>query len=942
MDIGKTEGSTNLLQQKYDLHNAPEVAEAAHRREIRTGIAVPQKPLDRIQNYLNRFREITDREDPEQRERGVEAIRRLLHRKYIIKPDEIPESYWENQRSRIKERGQGAELEHADRDEIQRQNTEAIIANQISSMDTWIDYLSSSDAPYPDWFKYYASRSVLEMNKGTKTEDGHIVFGKRVRAEYDEDKILLNEPTIGPFPELDREALAYVADSLQKKYGEQYFVLQDQLKKLEEQHASSQKIDRQRDILRLAEKQIQQMNTAKIIEVEIDGKRIALKRKDIDALRTKLENIPISQTDSLQQRINGVKQEFNDYLDQKNLPPEFREFPTKEEFATLYAYAIEKVTPASKDQLAVTKGGWAKIPQGSDPMNYPVEVILEDRLDENGEPKKYVGKPLVPSLQGHGTGWCTAGESTAKISLQGGDFYVYYSNDPDGNPTIPRVAIRMEGEEHIAEVRGIAPQQNLDPYVGTIVEEKLAQFSDGKEYQKKVLDMKRVTFLEWKQRLNPDELKNTKVQEKLKKQSEELFGIADETTEFSPDQLRFLYEIDSQIQGFGYTIDPRIEEIRDKRNQIEDIKILYGFDLEKPDKQALQFIYFIGDQPTPVAFSNLIYELQNQRNAVEDIKVLYSYDLENPDKETLQFIYQTDDRPEAEWFSHVTKKFLPNRNPIEDIKVLYGYDLENPDKQALEFLYTIDGKPVPARIYSLIYQLRTKRNPDHDMAILFECKLSQIAHNLDEIKTGTKVYVGQLVPGIFERLQTQGIEHIYTSFPERKINIQQIQIGGKTKQQLLSELSHISVNIDPYARSLITNSHFTTLPVSQTVDTVVLHVGALGLPENPTLNQIYRKVQELGLELCPAEVGPHFFLQHTPKPDEDYYYVGMGENNDLLSDTYKVFTLNWRNEGLFLEGRFIFERDHFWSPIKFIFILPKSKSQQSKIARSFLQRLLRR
>lgn len=96
------DATVQLLKKKYDLHKAPEVTAAARRTEARTGERVPQNPFDRIQNYLNRFREITDREDPKQRERGMEAIKRLLHSKYIIKPDEIPESYWENQRRIIR------------------------------------------------------------------------------------------------------------------------------------------------------------------------------------------------------------------------------------------------------------------------------------------------------------------------------------------------------------------------------------------------------------------------------------------------------------------------------------------------------------------------------------------------------------------------------------------------------------------------------------------------------------------------------------------------------------------------------------------------------------------------------------------------------------------------------------------------------------------------
>jgi len=50
-------------------------------------------------------------------------------------------------------------------------------------------------------------------------------------------------------------------------------------------------------------------------------------------------------------------------------------------------------------------------------------------------------KSLVESLEGKNTGWCTAGEATAKSQISKGDFHVYYSLDQFGKPSIPRVAI---------------------------------------------------------------------------------------------------------------------------------------------------------------------------------------------------------------------------------------------------------------------------------------------------------------------------------------------------------------------------------------------------------------------------------------------------------------------------------------------------------------------
>ena len=406
-----------FLKKKYNLHATPEVEKAAKRKQARTGEKVPQAPEARIQNYLDRFKEITGRKDPLERERGLDALKRLLYRTYVIKPQEIPESYFENQRRLARELGHG-DIEITP--EMRQQHAEILVTDQKTSLDTWIDYLASPGAPYPDWLKYYAIRSVLGMGEYDKEKQQ---FTKRSKG------------TVKPFPDLNREALAYVLDAIEKK----------------------------------------------------------TKGKDINLAQLEGED----------------KEEFTKLLQSEN-------------FAKLYAWAIEKVTPESVDKLQNTKGQWIKYNQGQDHM------------------------PLVESLQGHGTGWCTAGESTAKSQLQGGDFYVYYSFDQDGKPTIPRAAIRMQGNQ-IGEVRGIGPNQNLDPYIGEVVQKKMAEFPDGKLYEKKAEDMARLTQIDNK----------TKANQPLTK-----------------DDLIFLYEINAPIQGFGYQTDPRIKEIRDQRNPREDAPIV--------------------------------------------------------------------------------------------------------------------------------------------------------------------------------------------------------------------------------------------------------------------------------------------------------------------------------------------------------------------------------
>lgn len=200
-----------------------------------------------------------------------------------------------------------------------------------------------------------------------------------------------------------------------------------------------------------------------------------------------------------------------------------------ESFKKLYTYYLRNNYNTKKNSEK-TDGVWIKYDQGSD---YHL---------------------LCESLRGKNTGWCTVGAEDAKNSLLMGDFYVYYTKDEQNEYKNPRLAIKMIGKDEIYEVRGIAEGQNIEPVMEEIVDKKLDEFSDKKKYQKKMHDMKKLTVIENKQNEN----------EKL-----------------SLEELRFLYEIDSTIDGFGGLPDPRIQQIRQSRNEKNDLSII--FDMQEDE-----------------------------------------------------------------------------------------------------------------------------------------------------------------------------------------------------------------------------------------------------------------------------------------------------------------------------------------------------------------------
>lgn len=599
--------------EKHPLHlknpefqTSPEVQEAVEKEQRLTGERIPNDPAERIDAYMDRLENVFLNPDLKKRDRNIELLKPKIYDALIIKRENFPESYFELQKRIARERGQQVEEIPPD---VRERMIDTAIEDQKASLDAWIDYLSSNDAVYPAWFKYYVWNQVTKLSQ----------FDKE-RGEYKKR----TTTTVAPFPDIYREPLAQIADIYEQ-----------------------------------------------------------------------------------------VKQ------DNKNLrEPEIKEAFSKK-FPTLYAELTAKSLAASMENREETRGEWVKYEQG-----------------DNGAAER-----LFQSLEGKGTGWCTAGKSTAQAQIESGDFYVYYTNDASGNPVQPRLAIRMEGNNRIGEVRGILPHQGVEPAMQEALDLKLAEFGgEADVYRKKSSDMRLLTELEYKR---------------------------EKEQPFTKDDLLFLYEVNSSIEGFGYEKDPRVAE------------------------------------------------------------------------------------------------------------------------------------------------LRAERNPDEDMLVIFECSRDQIAHVPNEINANTKAYVGPLEPGIFQRLP-ENLEHVYTSFPEKKIRRENVEIGGKTAEQLEQELRQAGINISDYAQNMLRSPDFVPGKTRETATLIRLTVADLGFARGANTDQIYRRAEELGLELCPADTGPNYRLKYKDQPVGEWAYIGMKQISDR-SGGPSVFALARYEDGLWLSSGWA-KPDVDWRP----------------------------
>ena len=421
-ELQKTEEIQDSVEKQERLNKR--ALQDAQELELETGekidpelfdIKIPNDPTERINVYMDRIEKIFLNPDERVRERNLKFLKPYIYDEFIIKPEEVPESYFELQQQVARE--QGVEAEHIPED-MRRQMIETVIKDQKHSLDNWIDYLSSEDAVYPTWFKYFVFRNITKLSQFDKS------LGKF------KDR---TDTTVAPYPDVYREPLAQICDIYEK--------------------------------------------------VAEDNK----------LLKTDPE----------------IQREFS------------------KSFPKLYAELITKSLSASMEGREELKGEWIKYSQGN-----------------SGDADR-----LYKSLEGKGTGWCTAGRSTSEAQINSGDFYVYYTYNANNEPVQPRIAIRMNGRNQIGEVRGILQHQALEPQMNDILEGKLTEFgSEADKYKKKSEDMRRMTEIE----------KKTKSK-----------------TQLSKEELEFLYEINSEIQSFGYDKDPRIEEIRSQRNIKEDTCIMF-------------------------------------------------------------------------------------------------------------------------------------------------------------------------------------------------------------------------------------------------------------------------------------------------------------------------------------------------------------------------------
>ncbi|RKQ15891.1 hypothetical protein D8M05_09030 [Oceanobacillus bengalensis] len=104
-------------------------------------------------------------------------------------------------------------------------------------------------------------------------------------------------------------------------------------------------------------------------------------------------------------------------------------------------------------------------------------------------------------------------------------------------------------------------------------------------------------------------------------------------------------------------------------------------------------------------------------------------------------------------------------------------------------------------------------------------------------------------------------------YPDCPTLIKTVEIGCLTKSQLLNKLQQHSILMNKLGERLFSDDKFTISDTIYSVRTVELKVRDLGFSEGATIPQLFSKANQVGLKLCPLELGPYLRLEYMDQPE---------------------------------------------------------------------------
>ena len=129
------------------------------------------------------------------------------------------------------------------------------------------------------------------------------------------------------------------------------------------------------------------------------------------------------------------------------------------------------------------------------------------------------------------------------------------------------------------------------------------------------------------------------------------------------------------------------------------------------------------------------------------------------------------------------------------------------------------------------------------------------------------------------------------------------------------------MRVSDWANDMLGKSTFKVATDPTEVNLVVVSVAELGFKDGAKLKDIYAKAQQLGLQLCPNEVGPKLRLEYADQPMGEWLIIGM-EPITASGGFLRLFRVERRDNGLWLDSLYDNPDDIWNADNRFVFVLP--------------------
>lgn len=196
-------------------------------------------------------------------------------------------------------------------------------------------------------------------------------------------------------------------------------------------------------------------------------------------------------------------------------------------------------------------------------------------------------------------------------------------------------------------------------------------------------------------------------------------------------------------------------------------------------------------------------------------------------------------------------------------------------------------------------------------------------------RTGKRIAFTVLIVLIAFTAISRADDQATISTPRTLPSLELGNTGIKDVIDVLKALDLAHCHFTRLSKRIFGNPAFTVSPDQTEVEPVIVSVGDLGFKGAASLPDIYKRAQEVGFDLCPAEVGPQMCLQYKDVPEKDQtLIIGMRPVN-IIQGTHteqEVFDLQRDYPGtLMINGRLCFsDPDTRFAPCE-LFVFLKSR-----------------